>query len=266
MKKKGANKEGKRFVGIGDAGRTKKNRGCIDLFPVFAPFFIFGGDHRQMRARETKKAMAGGDPMDPYKQIIYRCARHLKSNPDESASREFSGYTPWVLMGQVVKVVGERPSDMHSLVLAKQMVGYRVDNLEWKTRKGKHSPSGHGISDEGGVRKSTKKRCREPGCDKPHKAKGLCNAHYCTLKRTESIMGEDGTRCSVADCFMALRTNGMCEKHYARSGRRERKRLRQVEIDDSIRHGDDGLVPIEAERSGSENDGNEGNAVSFRAV
>lgn len=52
--------------------------------------------------------------------------------------------------------------------------------------------------------------CTLDGCEKPHKAKGLCGKHY------EAQRSGGSEPCSVEGCHALRRTRGMCPKHYQR--------------------------------------------------
>lgn len=57
--------------------------------------------------------------------------------------------------------------------------------------------------------------CSIPGCDKPHKANGLCNSHH--LQEYQKAR-ETWPICSVPDCENTARSASAChcEKHYGR--------------------------------------------------
>lgn len=65
--------------------------------------------------------------------------------------------------------------------------------------------------------------CTIAGCDRPHKARGMCQTHYTHFKRTgqvkeairHRVVGRDPT-CSVEGCNNPERANGMCQMHNQR--------------------------------------------------
>lgn len=66
--------------------------------------------------------------------------------------------------------------------------------------------------------------CSNPGCGKPTKARGLCNKHYQTAKKTFS-----GEPCAHEGCGLVAYARGLCNKHWqaarmASPEARERKR------------------------------------------
>jgi hypothetical protein len=54
----------------------------------------------------------------------------------------------------------------------------------------------------------TERVCSVPGCGRPHRAKGLCNAHWLR-------MPERGT-CAVSGCGKGQRARGLCPNHWKR--------------------------------------------------
>jgi hypothetical protein len=55
--------------------------------------------------------------------------------------------------------------------------------------------------------------CSIPGCERPHKAQGLCMAHYKAKLRAERTTGE---KCSVVGCDRFVDAKGLCLTHYSR--------------------------------------------------
>ena len=68
-------------------------------------------------------------------------------------------------------------------------------------------------------------RCKEYGCDKPARARGLCETHYAQLRRSGTkaplVAGERKTkeRCSVTGCRALAITRGLCRPCYQRRRR-----------------------------------------------
>src|SRR5690606_10858604 len=68
--------------------------------------------------------------------------------------------------------------------------------------------------------------CSVPGCDRPVKARGLCNGHYQRWLKEGDVLadvplGELKTRrepaqCSVPGCDRPVRARGLCNGHYQR--------------------------------------------------
>ena len=71
-------------------------------------------------------------------------------------------------------------------------------------------------------------RCTEDGCDKPVRARGLCETHYSQLKRSGTmeplVAGERKTaeRCSVTGCRALAISRGLCRPCYQRLYREAR--------------------------------------------
>lgn len=66
-------------------------------------------------------------------------------------------------------------------------------------------------------------RCTVPGCTRPHKARGYCQAHYQHFKRGVPIGREIVTRdttpyehCMEPECESPVKSKGLCKMHYAR--------------------------------------------------
>ncbi len=60
--------------------------------------------------------------------------------------------------------------------------------------------------------------CSIEGCDKPARAKGWCNMHYCRWRRhgdTHTVKPSGG-ECSVGGCDLPTLSRGWCRIHYAR--------------------------------------------------
>lgn len=53
--------------------------------------------------------------------------------------------------------------------------------------------------------------CLEPGCDRPLKARHLCNTHYAAQRR-RGLFG--AAECSEEGCRGFSHTKGLCNKHY----------------------------------------------------
>lgn len=64
------------------------------------------------------------------------------------------------------------------------------------------------------------KQCTTEGCESPHAARGLCQAHYRKWRRlpeaTNARVNVDQRRCSIEDCDGAHQAQGYCQKHYTR--------------------------------------------------
>lgn len=65
--------------------------------------------------------------------------------------------------------------------------------------------------------------CSVEGCNRPHKARDLCNCHHQRLLKTGSAQADRPvrnrdwpTRCSAADCDQPPKARGLCVKHYWR--------------------------------------------------
>lgn len=60
--------------------------------------------------------------------------------------------------------------------------------------------------------------CSEPGCDAPHRARGLCNTHYHYRRRHGTLPPKQKpiTGCRVEDCDRAHEARGLCGLHYQR--------------------------------------------------
>lgn len=69
------------------------------------------------------------------------------------------------------------------------------------------------------------KICTVPGCDRPHKAKGLCSTHHQRLRKTgslelvgkKSIARWGNTPCSITGCKNTVKAKGLCNMHYLRA-------------------------------------------------
>lgn len=66
--------------------------------------------------------------------------------------------------------------------------------------------------------------CTVDGCGLPHKARGLCNAHYAQLKRgvnpNQPIKCREmrpPPECTVPGCGHTVKSKGLCHMHYARN-------------------------------------------------
>lgn len=66
--------------------------------------------------------------------------------------------------------------------------------------------------------------CTVDGCGLPHKARGLCNAHYAQLKRgvnpNQPIKRREMSpppECTVSGCGHPVKSKGLCHMHYARN-------------------------------------------------
>ena len=66
--------------------------------------------------------------------------------------------------------------------------------------------------------KKETKRCSVPGCQRKHKAKGLCNKHYIRQARTGAWVKpkKDKKKCSEEGCTADAVAKGLCNKHYKR--------------------------------------------------
>jgi hypothetical protein len=66
--------------------------------------------------------------------------------------------------------------------------------------------------------KKETKRCSVPGCQRKHKAKGLCNKHYIRQTRTGAWVKpkKDKKKCSEEGCGADAVAKGLCNKHYKR--------------------------------------------------
>jgi len=69
--------------------------------------------------------------------------------------------------------------------------------------------------------------CTVNGCDRPHKARGLCQTHYMQFKRgapiTETIKSrvrDKPPECVEDGCSNPVKANGLCATHYQRKLRR----------------------------------------------
>jgi hypothetical protein len=65
--------------------------------------------------------------------------------------------------------------------------------------------------------------CTVPGCDKPYRSKGYCQAHYARWRLHGDPnaggplrMRRRGEVCSVVGCGYAVRSRGLCRIHYGR--------------------------------------------------
>lgn len=65
--------------------------------------------------------------------------------------------------------------------------------------------------------------CTVNGCDRPHKARGLCQTHYMQFKRgapiTETIKSrvrDKPLECVEDGCSNPVKANGLCKMHYQR--------------------------------------------------
>lgn len=67
---------------------------------------------------------------------------------------------------------------------------------------------------EGAVRLAT---CSEEGCDRPVRARGLCNACYTRIKPPRVYMVNVNLDCAECDDYAYCR--GLCKKHYRRQRR-----------------------------------------------
>jgi hypothetical protein len=67
---------------------------------------------------------------------------------------------------------------------------------------------------------SMKKICSVDSCEKPHTAKGFCQAHYVRLKRTGKVGNhllqarDQYDSCSIFGCYGIHIAKGLCQKHY----------------------------------------------------
>jgi hypothetical protein len=69
----------------------------------------------------------------------------------------------------------------------------------------------------------THETCTVPGCSRPHKARGLCQAHHQRHMRGVPVAVEISSRqrvvaehCSEVDCMEPVKAKGLCKMHYAR--------------------------------------------------
>lgn len=60
----------------------------------------------------------------------------------------------------------------------------------------------------------TERTCTEPDCAAPHKARGLCNAHYLTLRRSGGVPRVNPRECSLGGCADVATARGYCDQHY----------------------------------------------------
>lgn len=65
--------------------------------------------------------------------------------------------------------------------------------------------------------------CTVPGCTRPHKLRGYCNAHAQRFRRGVKVdvplRSRDMTpkeHCSAPDCLEPVKAKGLCQMHYAR--------------------------------------------------
>lgn len=59
--------------------------------------------------------------------------------------------------------------------------------------------------------------CTEPGCERPHIARGLCTRHYQSARKAGlPTVLVYGRLCSVAGCSAKHLANGLCRAHYLR--------------------------------------------------
>jgi hypothetical protein len=56
--------------------------------------------------------------------------------------------------------------------------------------------------------------CTTDGCNAPHKARGLCNAHYLTARRRGEIPRVKTVACSIEECEGIAEKRGWCVRHY----------------------------------------------------
>jgi hypothetical protein len=60
--------------------------------------------------------------------------------------------------------------------------------------------------------------CEVLECNKPHKARGMCQHHYYLWKRERGLISKQATDrvCSLPDCDKPFQARGYCKKHYTR--------------------------------------------------
>lgn len=67
------------------------------------------------------------------------------------------------------------------------------------------------------VTKGASPICSMPGCDKPHRARGLCNTHYHYLRRHNHLPPKlYPETCTIDGCDKNLEARGLCYLHYTR--------------------------------------------------
>lgn len=69
---------------------------------------------------------------------------------------------------------------------------------------------------------SEERKCEVSGCDRAHKAQGLCSGHYQRKRKGQPLDGPIASSrkpCVVAGCSGEVAAKGMCKAHYARSTR-----------------------------------------------
>ena len=99
--------------------------------------------------------------------------------------------------------------------------------------------------------------CAFDGCDRPHKSRGYCSAHYWQFRRGKDLTpirllarwkGPKDVPCYAPDCEIRQKSQGLCSSHYAQMKRGEELRpLRlQTRIPPSGRgaYTDDGYVRL----------------------
>ena len=60
--------------------------------------------------------------------------------------------------------------------------------------------------------------CEIPECENPHRARGLCNAHYFRMRRGSDLgaIPRRVAECQHAGCGRLARSRGLCNAHYRR--------------------------------------------------
>lgn len=57
------------------------------------------------------------------------------------------------------------------------------------------------------------KKCREKGCKRPYRAKGLCNVHYKLWRQGKYGSKQRYKTCSKEGCRAKAVRHGLCETH-----------------------------------------------------
>lgn len=63
--------------------------------------------------------------------------------------------------------------------------------------------------------------CSVAGCDRKHRAKGLCDSHYRQLRRGQELrplqIFDPSIRCAADECDRKIDAKGLCSTHYSQS-------------------------------------------------